>query len=95
MLSNPANLPAFRRAAFATLRTRLLEPRRFINVVAGPRQVGKTTLIRQVVAELHLPVHLVSADDPGLRSLVGTEPQDARHNDANRGIIMMCPSVRP
>lgn len=75
MLSNSARLPAFRRAAFVTLRSRLLEPRRFMNVVAGPRQVGKTTLIRQVASELDLPVHHVSADDPGLRDRSWLEAQ--------------------
>ena len=69
MLSNPSprNLPAYRRPAFDTLLGRLGAPRRFIQAVAGPRQVGKTTLVRQVVAELGLPAHVASADDPGLR----------------------------
>ncbi len=67
MLSNSPSLPPYRRAAFATLLQRLHEPRRFIQVVAGPRQVGKTTLVRQVVAELEGPLAWASADDPGLR----------------------------
>lgn len=29
--------------------SRLTEPRRFVQVVAGPRQVGKSTLVQQVV----------------------------------------------
>jgi len=67
MLSSPAPVPAFWRPAFATLLERLREPRRFIQVVAGPRQVGKTTLVRQVVAELPIPALVASADDPGIR----------------------------
>ena len=70
MLSNTspaAALPPYRRVHFATLRARLEEPRRFIQVIAGPRQVGKTTLVRQVLADLDLPGQLASADDPGLR----------------------------
>ena len=67
MLSNRPALPVYRRAAFHILLQRLREPRRFIQVVAGPRQVGKTTLVRQVVAELQVPVTWASADDPGLR----------------------------
>ena len=67
MLSNSSPLPSYRRPAFATLLARLSEPRRFIQVVAGPRQVGKTTLVRQVVGELGIPAHIASADDPGLR----------------------------
>lgn len=43
---------------------RLREPRRFIQVVAGPRQVGKTTLVRQAMALLDGPAHYASADGP-------------------------------
>jgi len=38
------------------------EPRRFIQVIYGPRQVGKTTLIRQIMDELDYPHQLVAAD---------------------------------
>jgi predicted AAA+ superfamily ATPase len=47
---------------------RLKEPRRFIQVIAGPRQVGKTTLVQAVVEELDRAVRFVSADEPTLRS---------------------------
>jgi len=40
-----------------------------VQVVAGPRQVGKTTLVRQVTDALGLPVHYASADEPTLRGL--------------------------
>ena len=49
------------------LATRLAEPRRFLHVVAGPRQVGKTTLVQQVLAESDRPSVFVSADEPALR----------------------------
>lgn len=64
-MSNPP--PAYRRAAYETLRDRLLEPRRFIQVVTGPRQVGKTTLVRQVLADRTGRWHAATADDPGIR----------------------------
>lgn len=67
MLSNQAAVPPFRRAQFDTVRARLLERRRLIQVIAGPRQVGKTTLVRQVVDDLGLPYRLATADDPGIR----------------------------
>lgn len=38
------------------------EPRQFIQVIYGPRQVGKTTLAQQLVESTRLPVHFVSAD---------------------------------
>ncbi|MBI1732410.1 MAG: ATP-binding protein [Gammaproteobacteria bacterium] len=51
----------------ATLARRLAEPRRFIHVVTGPRQVGKTTLVQQVTEESGLATHFASADEPTLR----------------------------
>src|SRR3990172_10556108 len=58
---------AFRRASAATLAARIEEPRRLLHVVAGPRQVGKTTLVQQVVAELARPSVFALADEPALR----------------------------
>lgn len=57
----------FRRPQAAVLAKRLTEPRRFLHVVAGPRQVGKSTLVQQVTGELNLPVRYASADEPTLR----------------------------
>ncbi|HET9106101.1 MAG TPA: ATP-binding protein [Steroidobacteraceae bacterium] len=57
----------FRRPQAAALAERLAEPRRFLHVVAGPRQVGKSTLVQQVTGELSLPVRYASADEPTLR----------------------------
>ncbi|MBI4408069.1 MAG: ATP-binding protein [Gemmatimonadetes bacterium] len=57
----------FQRPQAAELARRLAEPRRFIQVVAGPRQVGKTTLVHQVTARLDAPVRYASADEPTLR----------------------------
>jgi predicted AAA+ superfamily ATPase len=57
----------FQRPQAAVLVERLAEPRRFVQVVAGPRQVGKSTLVQQVTAELDVPVRYVSADEPTLR----------------------------
>ena len=42
----------FERQHAAVLAIRLVEPRRSLHVVAGPRQVGKTTLVQQVLAQL-------------------------------------------
>lgn len=57
----------FERAQGAVLERRLQEPRHLIQVVAGPRQVGKTTLVRQVVERGRVPVRFASADEPTLR----------------------------
>jgi predicted AAA+ superfamily ATPase len=67
-----------RRNTLASFTARLQEPRRFLQVMAGPRQVGKTTLVRQALASIAtvaqqsgktIAQHSVSADNPGL---VGT-----------------------
>ena len=42
--------------------SRISEPRKTIQVVAGPRQVGKTTMVKQVLQELSLPYLFISAD---------------------------------
>ena len=57
----------YRRPQAAELARRLAEPRRFIQVVAGPRQVGKSTLVGQVLAGARLPHRVASADEPTLR----------------------------
>lgn len=49
------------------LARRLAEPRRFIQVITGPRQVGKTTLVQQVIDRSGLPARFASADEPTLR----------------------------
>ena len=54
---------------------RLAEPRRFIHVVAGARQVGKTTLVRDAVRRSDLPTHTASADEPTLRGAEWVEQQ--------------------
>ena len=54
---------------------RLNEPRRFLQVIAGARQVGKTTLIAQVAAKAGLPHRIASADEPTLRGLDWLEIQ--------------------
>lgn len=57
----------FQRPQSVVLAARLAEPRRFIQVVAGPRQVGKSTLVQQVTQGLAIPVRQASADEPTLR----------------------------
>jgi uncharacterized protein len=57
----------FSRPQAATLARRLAERRRFVQVVAGPRQVGKTTLVQQVLAGWEERARYASADEPALR----------------------------
>jgi len=59
----------FKRKLVAQLAERLTEPRKFIQIVVGPRQTGKTTAVTQALEELKIPTHFVSADDPSLNSV--------------------------
>jgi predicted AAA+ superfamily ATPase len=52
----------FFRSQVHTLRDRFQEPPRFITIVAGPRQVGKTTLVRQSLQTCGS--HFVAVDQP-------------------------------
>lgn len=52
----------YKRPQFAEVFERMNEPRKFIQVLAGPRQVGKSTLIDQVLAECQIPHYLYNAD---------------------------------
>lgn len=53
----------YKRAIYHTVKARLEEPRQFIQVLLGPRQVGKTTMALDVIDELGLPYHYVTADN--------------------------------
>lgn len=61
------NSPEFTRPYAAELLRRLHEPRRFLQVITGARQVGKTTLVEQVARQSALPFRYASADEPTLR----------------------------
>ena len=52
----------FERHHLQTLIKRMQEPRRFLQVIMGPRQVGKTTLVTQLAAQVKIDYYFVSAD---------------------------------
>lgn len=62
-----SKMHVYQRPYARELLRRLAEPRRFIQVIAGPRQVGKTTLVLQVLQRLRQPHVYASADEPTLR----------------------------
>lgn len=43
----------YKRAEYKIITNRLLEERKFIQVVMGPRQVGKSTVVKQVRSDCH------------------------------------------
>ena len=52
----------YQRAQLKLLQNRISEKRKFIQVLMGPRQVGKTTLVTQLVKSAKIPYHFISAD---------------------------------
>jgi hypothetical protein len=42
----------FERPYLKSIRSRIEEPRKFIQVILGPRQVGKTTMVNQLISQL-------------------------------------------
>jgi predicted AAA+ superfamily ATPase len=64
-----------RQTFHSALLKRLHEKRRFVQVLAGPRQTGKTTVVRQVMVASGLPAHYASADEPALRDRTWLEQQ--------------------
>jgi hypothetical protein len=54
---------SLKRSHFHTIAARLDEPRPLLQVLVGPRQVGKTTAALQVVAQQEAIAHYATADD--------------------------------
>ena len=65
----------FYRPVFDVIQKRIREPRRFIQILAGPRQTGKTTLAQQIIMSNTMPTHYRSADEPGLKGNIWIEQQ--------------------
>ncbi|NOY58443.1 MAG: AAA family ATPase [Calditrichaeota bacterium] len=56
----------YKRKQFDILLQRINDKRRFIQVLTGPRQTGKTTLARQILNH-KWPNYYASADDPAMK----------------------------
>ena len=57
----------YKRLIYNKIKKRIDEPRRFIQVLSGPRQTGKTTLAQQMLKSLDWPGHYATADEPALK----------------------------
>lgn len=82
-MSNPLS---YKRRIFDPLAARLAEAPARLQVVSGPRQVGKTTVVRQALEAADTPSHYASADDPALRDAAWLEAQweEGRRLSQNR-----------
>jgi uncharacterized protein len=65
----------FERPHLQPIIKRIREPRRFIQVLIGPRQVGKTTLINQLLEKCKIPNHFASADAVAASNIAWLEQQ--------------------
>ena len=97
-MSAPSS-PGFQREYAAVLAARLDEPRRFLQVVAGPRQVGKITAVQQVLAKADRPNIFVSADEPALRDSAWLAAQWERarlmaKDAGKRGVVLALDEVQ-
>lgn len=52
----------YKRAEYHKIKSRLEEDRKFIQVVTGARQIGKSTVVKQVLKDIELPYQFFSAD---------------------------------
>ena len=53
----------YQRKQYQILKSRIPEPRKFIQVVVGPRQIGKTTMVKQVLKDCDIPFLHFAADN--------------------------------
>jgi predicted AAA+ superfamily ATPase len=88
----------YQRKQAASLRKRLEEPRRFIQVITGPRQIGKTTLVLQATERSKGEVQYASADDPMLKGNAWIEQQwetaRAAAIRSNRGAVLILDEIQ-
>lgn len=86
----------YQRPEAGRLAARLGEPRRFIQVVAGPRQAGKSTLVQQVADGLRFPVRQASADEPTLRGVdwIAQQWEAARLAIAAEGAVLVLDEIQ-
>ena len=60
----------YKRVQYNELKSRIEEPRDKIQVLSGPRQVGKSTLVKQVLQEIDLPYMFVWSWTSGGRTVM-------------------------
>ncbi len=86
----------FKRQQHSILLDRLKEPRRYIQIISGPRQTGKTTMVNQVLESVSMPGHYVSFDNPNLRGVIGLDQQweTARFKSQSAGAVLALDEVQ-
>lgn len=59
---------SFTRPVLENIINRINAPRKFIQVLSGARQTGKTTLTQQLLPQIKIPTHYATADEPSVPS---------------------------
>lgn len=85
-----------KRPIYNFLLNRLQEPRKFIQALLGPRQVGKTTLALQISEAIKKPCHYISADLATLQNLSWLQQQweIARLMVKDKGALLIIDEVQ-
>jgi uncharacterized protein len=69
-------------------------------VLSGPRQVGKTTIIKQLIPKIDMPAHYASADQPTIKDITWLEQQweiarlNPHHNDKNQTALLVLDEIQ-
>ena len=90
----------FKRQIFHKIINRLQEDRGFIQILAGPRQIGKTTLAYQLIQEIGYPVIYASADDLGLTDSFWIQQQwdrallKIKNESPEKGVLLILDEVQ-
>ena len=89
----------YKKQEYQVIRNRLLEPRKFIQVVMGPRQVGKSTVVKQVLQDLEEPFQLFSADNVPASNTAGVSNcwaavRSLKENRGLEGIILVIDEIQ-
>lgn len=86
-----------KRPIFSTILSRLQGHQKLIQMLLGPRQVGKTTLILQAAEECGKPYHYISADTATLQSLSWIQQQweiGRLKVDSKKGALLIIDEVQ-
>ena len=78
----------FERPHLQQVTKRILEPRKFIQVILSPRQVGKTTLVSQLVQKYKSETLVVSADALGASNTYWLNSQQLLYRPESMNILL-------
>ena len=90
--------PMYTRPQYRTLHSRLKESRGLIQILAGPRQSGKSTIAYQLSKTWGDALHYATADEPALKSRAWIEQQweaaRSRASGSRRGAVLILDEIQ-